>query len=370
MVAMVIREIGVLDRTDMDNFAHIFVDLQARGKSQDKDQIESLNARLAPWTRHDSPGKARADYDSESFVIKCVGVFDTVGSLGLPEELSFGSKKIKTLFGFPDSILGDHIERAYQALALNETRADFNSNKFYMSEEGRRKNQVLKQCWFAGCHSDIGGGYKEHDLSDMTLFWMVANIENIISIDTKYMFSLLQPNAPWGAQKPHDPRTGFFVLSDAMQRQPPTSSNPITHESIHPSVLMQDAISPQLTNTLATHPDLVCQLMPLEEQAKQLWAYVPGKNSLNGGTDVIMDTVMEVAEEVTVVRRQSFVVRTVKSLRRRVRGRDQTIQTQSVGILDQHSDYTASESLTLGERDWLSRLMQETSLGHFIRDLV
>ena len=57
--------------------------------------------------------------------VRCVGVFDTVGSLGLPEELILGSKKIKTLFGFSDSVLGDDVERAYQALALNETRADF-----------------------------------------------------------------------------------------------------------------------------------------------------------------------------------------------------------------------------------------------------
>lgn len=372
MVAMMIREIGVLNRTDMDNFAHIFVYLQARGKSQDKDQIESLNAKLAPWTNHDSPGKARADYDGESFAIKCVGVFDTVGSLGLPEELSFGSKKLKTLFGFPDSTLGDHIERAYQALALNETRADFSSNKFHLSEEGRRKNQILKQCWFAGCHSDIGGGYKEHDLSDIALFWMVANIESIISIDTKYMFSLLQPNAPWGTQKPHNPRTGVFMLSDVLKRHPPKSSNPTTHETIHPSVLMQDAISPQLTNTLSTHPDLICQLMPLEEQAKQHWTFVPGKNSLNGGTGVT-DTVMEVAKEVTIVRRQSFITRTVKRVRKRVRGGDQTVQSQSVGMLVQlseDSNPTGSDSLTSSERDWVSRLMQETSLGHFIRDLV
>lgn len=27
----------MLDRTDMDNFAPIFIDLQARGRSQDKD---------------------------------------------------------------------------------------------------------------------------------------------------------------------------------------------------------------------------------------------------------------------------------------------------------------------------------------------
>jgi hypothetical protein len=132
---------------------------------------------------------------------------------------------------------------------------------------------------------------------------------------------------------------------------------------------MQGVISPQLTSTLAIHPELVCQLMPLEEQVKQHWPYVPGKNSLSGDTDVI-DTVVEVAKEVTVVRRRSFIARTVKSLRRRVRGGDQTVQSQSVGMLVQLSDSAASESLTSGERDWVSRLMQETSLGHFIRDLV
>jgi len=58
-------------------------------------------------------------------MIRCVGVFDTVGALGLPGEFALGSKKIHTLFGFSDSLLGDHVERGYQALALNETRADF-----------------------------------------------------------------------------------------------------------------------------------------------------------------------------------------------------------------------------------------------------
>jgi hypothetical protein len=56
---------------------------------------------------------------------RCVGVFDTVGSLGLPEELTFGSKKLNTIFGFPDKLLGEHIQHAFHALALNETRADF-----------------------------------------------------------------------------------------------------------------------------------------------------------------------------------------------------------------------------------------------------
>lgn len=361
MVADMIGKIGVLDRTDMDHFADIFVDFQARGKTNDKDRIELLDAKLAPWTQHTSPGKMRADCDGDSFSIKCVGVFDTVGSLGLPEELAFGSKRIKTLFGFPDSVLGDHVERAYQALALNETRADFNCNKFQLSEEGRRKKQVLKQCWFAGSHSDIGGGYKEHDLSDITLFWMLANVEDIVAIDTEYLFSLLQPSASWGTQEPHDPQTGFFVLANSIQRQIPTSFNPGTHESIHPSILEQSAVLPQLKNTLATYPDLISQLMPLEQQAKQQWPPPSGKHMKEDTTNT---TELQASEVTIVVARGSIISRAMKSLRRPRRDS----ATRSIGTLSQRRDPTGQ--MTIDEKGWLARMVQETSFGVFIRDLV
>ncbi len=95
--------------------------------------------------------------------------------------------------------------------------------------------------------------------------------------------------------------------------------------------------------------------MPLEEQAKQLWPYVPGGNPSNGDADV-MDTATGLFSEVTVVvRRQSFIAR-VKSLGRRARGVDQTFQTQSVRILvesSERSGSTSSESLTVSERNWV-----------------
>jgi hypothetical protein len=105
---------------------------------------------------------------------------------------------------------------------------------------------------------------------------------------------------------------------------------------------------------------------------KQHWPYVPGKSPSNSGTDV-RDAVTEVAKEVSVGRQWPFIARTVKVLRRRVRGGDQTVQSRSVRMLVQvseRSDSTTSASLTSDERDWLSRLTQETNLGHFIRDLV
>lgn len=54
-----------------------------------------------------------------------MAVFETVGSIGLPQELCLTSEKSKNIFGFDDTRLGEHIERAYHALALNETRSDF-----------------------------------------------------------------------------------------------------------------------------------------------------------------------------------------------------------------------------------------------------
>ncbi|RDB28797.1 hypothetical protein Hypma_015566 [Hypsizygus marmoreus] len=273
MVAMFIGEIGVLDRRDMDHFAGIFLSYQRLGKCSDPQEIKTLKQKLAPWTRHDSHGKLRADSNQTSFRVKCVGVFDTVGSFGLPEELGFGwEPEVQTMFGFPDKILGEHVERAYQALALNETRKDFNCAKFEQTEAGRRKKQVLKQCWFTGSHTDIGGGYPQHDLSDMSLTWMAAQIEDMLSLDVKYLSSLYQPCAPWGKLAPHDPSTGVFLLARNVKRPLP-APNEITRETIHSSVLEQDKLDPDLVATVKKYPELVAPLNPLEQELRLNWPF-------------------------------------------------------------------------------------------------
>ncbi|KAG1825887.1 uncharacterized protein BJ212DRAFT_1316763 [Suillus subaureus] len=255
----------------MDHFVDIFVTYQKRGKETDPGEIAKLDALLSQWTSPDSRGKRRADSDNDSFSIKCVGVFDTVGSVGLPEELTHKSPSVKSIFGFPNKELGEHIEHAYQALAINEIRLDFDCCKFAQTDGGRRKGQILKQCWFSGDHSDIGGGWQEHDLSDITLAWMVANIGDMLSIDIAYIFSLLDPVAPWGERHPHNPRTGIFALSKEHVRTLPTVTNNITHETIHPSVLRQK-------QSISFDPALVCKLLPLEEELQKKWPYIEGKH--------------------------------------------------------------------------------------------
>lgn len=277
MVAMLIGIVGVLDKINMDHFEEIFAACQKLGRTADVTEIARLKAQLECWTSPESHGKERIKLAGNAFSIKCVGVFDTVGSVGLPEEISRKSPSTTSIFGFPDTMLGDHIERAYQALAVNETRVDFNCTKFEQTESGRRKGQILKQCWFAGSHSDIGGGWHEHDLSDLTLIWMIANIEDMLSVDLKYVACLPDPVAPWGKQPPHDPCTGIFNLAKEHARHLPGKTDQITHETVHPSVLEQVHLVPRLAKNIQDNPSLVCGLLPLEEQMKRDWAYDPEK---------------------------------------------------------------------------------------------
>ncbi|KZT72838.1 hypothetical protein DAEQUDRAFT_685144 [Daedalea quercina L-15889] len=297
-IASLIGDIGVLDRTEMDHFAEIFVSLQKRAKSDNPDEVRRLDAVLAPWTGPRAPGMVRVDCATDGFSVKCIGVFETVGSVGLPEELTLRSEKTKNLLGFRDKKLGPHVERAYHALALNEPRADFDCAKFEQTDIGRQKGQVLKQCWFTGCHSDVGGGYQQHDLSDLTLTWMAANVGDILSLNLEYLMSLPQPVKPWGQLPCHNPLTGVYSVAKTIQRKLPIVTDDVTHETVHPSVLEQPNLIPQLALNIDRNPSLVCSLLPLEEALRQTWSVAPEDESVQAHASVYLsETIMAAHHE-------------------------------------------------------------------------
>ncbi|KAF5312190.1 hypothetical protein D9619_003570 [Psilocybe cf. subviscida] len=301
MISMFIGEIGILDRKDMNNFGKIFVNFQklGDGKSGEKELAEQF---LEPWRSARSKGKRRADVDGDRFTVKCVGVWDTVGALGLPQEfLTLSTRTIK-LFGFHDRLIGEHVEHAFQALALNEMRADFICNKFEQSEAGLKKGQKVKQCWFAGCHTDIGGGYKSHDLADISLVWMAGQIESLLSLDIDFLKSCSEPVAPWGKQQPHDSSTGIFRFANKIERPLPACANDlVTHETIHPSVLEQDTISQEISELIEKNPGLMHELTSLEQQFKQSWPYDPTsrqakKYAAKAGLSLVAEPVVDAAK--------------------------------------------------------------------------
>jgi uncharacterized protein (DUF2235 family) len=103
--------------------------------------------------------------ETEYCKITMVGVWDTVGDLGIP--LHILSPLNHALFGFHDEILHPSVLYGYQALAIDELRELYKPSLW-------EKRSGVTQVWFIGSHSDVGGGYADHGLADITLAWMIG----------------------------------------------------------------------------------------------------------------------------------------------------------------------------------------------------
>jgi uncharacterized protein (DUF2235 family) len=107
--------------------------------------------------------------------ITMVGVWDTVGSLGIPALLGGVDKSVD---GFLDTNLHPDVLNAYQALAVDERRQEFPPTLWNVPAPPVA-GQTLEQVWFAGVHCDVGGGYPETGLSDITLGWMMGKANDL-----------------------------------------------------------------------------------------------------------------------------------------------------------------------------------------------
>ena len=108
--------------------------------------------------------------------IKFLGVWDTVAALGVPiKSISVALDKLPFFrHKFHDLLLSPSVLNAYHALAVDDERKTFHP----MIWTGRsEKTEVMEQVWFPGMHSDVGGGYEKHELSDIALKWMIERAE-------------------------------------------------------------------------------------------------------------------------------------------------------------------------------------------------
>lgn len=99
--------------------------------------------------------------------IKFIGVWDTVGALGIPLHI-LQDVNMK-FYEFHDTKLSKIVENAYHAIAVDEHRLDYD---VCLWNPDTPPQQKLEQRWFIGAHCDVGGGYKDRRLSDMTLRWI------------------------------------------------------------------------------------------------------------------------------------------------------------------------------------------------------
>ena len=123
--------------------------------------------------------------------IKCVGVWDTVGALGIPAGV-FGPWNRKR-FQFLDAHLGSNVDVALHAVAIDEKRGPFVPTLW---EKKTRDDQLVEQVWFPGVHANVGGSYKDAGLSDTALDWMIKRLKATtdLSFDNDFIGRGVKPN--------------------------------------------------------------------------------------------------------------------------------------------------------------------------------
>ena len=106
--------------------------------------------------------------------IHCIGVWDTVGALGVPTS-GLAGWWTKREYAFHDVTLSSRIDHAFHALAIDERRKPFQPALWEVpdSDLAPDRTQRVEQVWFAGVHSNVGGGYPDCGLSDAALHWMM-----------------------------------------------------------------------------------------------------------------------------------------------------------------------------------------------------
>lgn len=109
--------------------------------------------------------------------IRFIGVWDTVDAVGLPHKFADFVNATIYPFKFPNLVLSDRVERAAHALAIDDERKSFHPLLWDESNSDAQRRETLQQVWFAGAHSNVGGGYPKQGMSLVALDWMMSQAE-------------------------------------------------------------------------------------------------------------------------------------------------------------------------------------------------
>ena len=187
----------------------------------------------------DARRKLKRAVDEQKFRrpgIHFLGVWDTVGALGIPPEFDWLPLWFMFLQPrFHDTELSPIVTNAYHALAIDEMRRTFSPTLWTAKSPSNRE---VIQMWFAGVHSDVGGGYRETGLSDTALDWMIERAASAGAVFHAHMRAQIHGDDRGVL---HDSRLGVFKSSFVQPRRLPNLFNPEAAgpvgEQVHLSVL-------------------------------------------------------------------------------------------------------------------------------------
>ncbi len=181
--------------------------------------------------------------------LEMIGVWDTVGALGIPTP--FLKKFSDRFLQFHDTKINREIKAAYHAVAIDEQRQTFQPTLWDVTK--RHEGQIVEQVWFAGVHSDVGGGYPKKHHSDIAFKWMVDKaVSHGIKIKKDHGYKF-QPDC---TKKIHDSYKIFFGPKGRRAASATEIHCPKVHASVRDKLQARKSYKPLALVDLKKRTDL------------------------------------------------------------------------------------------------------------------
>lgn len=249
-------------------------------------RVRDLPRRGGPF----APSDVRPD-------IRLVGVWDTVAAYGGPiVEMVRGFDRWVWPLSMPDYMLSPKVVAARHALSLDEEREAFLPLPW--DERGSRNPERIRQVWFAGVHSDVGGGYADDALSGIPLAWMLSEAkeaglkfkvaaETAITVSANAWGPMHDSRSGVGAAYRYQPRSINALMGltpNSPLRDPASGNEPLIQQAVvHTSVLSRikdpDGYAPIVLPTTFVDEAGSGHQLP-SARREEIWALVRRRRTL------------------------------------------------------------------------------------------
>ncbi|EON62377.1 hypothetical protein W97_01599 [Coniosporium apollinis CBS 100218] len=246
-IAGMVTKAGLLKKRGMDAFTKVYEayhKLRLSGSKEDTSDEDTSEEDDSTTLKVDGVKEDwYHDPDSVKAAVRIVGVWDTVEfhKPAVGKFFGYGGEDVE----FENKKLSRQIPFGFHALALDERRKAYSPTLWKVSKHG---TQTIKQVWFSGRHSDVGGGVSNPRLSDIPLAWMIGECEKTgyLGFDRSYCVAGNPPQPiQWGTSlgsTDENEKNGWFYwthhLTDivTLRDREPLSEKWTTNEQIHASI--------------------------------------------------------------------------------------------------------------------------------------
>ena len=244
-----IRSTGIVDRNALSRVPEAikrYRTMEDDTTHPSSDESHAFRAEMSPRVvtspKEAAWRAARGLPEAPLLRIDYLGVWDSVGALGVPAHIPVLGRLTARRYRFHDADLSSMVRSARHAVALDERRRTFTPtrwtnvaelNEGHVSED----EPPYQELFFAGDHGSVGGGGDITALSSIGLEWVIQGARQAgLEFDAKRLQEIRQEQDHMGPlRNTTEPLTG--ALNWFMHRDPVDRDGPSTIEELHPTAL-------------------------------------------------------------------------------------------------------------------------------------